>query len=185
MYERLAGIARTGHFVFESGYHGDTWLDLDALVGDAARLRDECDELAGRVRGWGADLVCGPLDGGAFVASHVAAALGVPFTYARRSPGPMYALAGGIAPAGRRVIVCDDAVNQGSATGATARELAAAGARTVGVAALLACRPDGPHVGERLGVPQAHLAEVDSRAWPAADCELCRTGVPLSTPPCG
>ena len=37
----LAEAARVsrGHFVYESGHHGDLWLNLDALFVDARRTR--------------------------------------------------------------------------------------------------------------------------------------------------
>ncbi len=176
-------IARSGHFVFESGHHGDTWLDLDRLIGDATAFRGYCEVLARRLRGHGADLVCGPLDGGAFVAQWVAAALGTRFAYSRRdasADGVTYTVAAGSGLDGRRAVVVDDAINLGSATLATARSLAAVGCEVVALGSLLTCRPHGPAVGARLGVPQEYLTEVTARAWQPAICDLCRTGVPLT-----
>jgi len=51
---------RAGHFDLGTGYHGDLWLDLDALVLSPARLRPYVDWLAERLRGHGVDAVCGP-----------------------------------------------------------------------------------------------------------------------------
>src|SRR6185369_5705277 len=59
---------RAGHFDLGTGYHGDLWLDLDALFLRPARLRPYVDWLAERLRGHGVDAVCGPLEGGAFLA---------------------------------------------------------------------------------------------------------------------
>src|SRR5262245_45026351 len=84
--ELLAAVsAERGHFRYESGHHGDLWLDLDELLIDARRVRGWAAELAQRVAGCRAEIVCGPMTGGAFVAQFVAAELGVGFVYAERS----------------------------------------------------------------------------------------------------
>ena len=49
--------ARTGHFRFESGHHGELWLELDALSWSAAALDPVVADLAER---GGADGVRGP-----------------------------------------------------------------------------------------------------------------------------
>ncbi|MQA79301.1 MAG: orotate phosphoribosyltransferase [Streptosporangiales bacterium] len=174
-------LSRTGHFVFESGHHGDTWLLLDELVSYPDRLAREAEALAERLRRFPADIACGPLDGGAFVAQWVAATLGMRFTYARREPGPRYAIPREIAVDGLRALVVDDAVNLGSATMSTAAALADRGATVVAVGSLVACGPYGPHVGARLGVPQVYLTEVPSNVYPADACPLCEAGVPIDT----
>ena len=42
---------RRGHFRFESGYHGEIWLDLDRLFADPRRIAPLARELAGRLSG--------------------------------------------------------------------------------------------------------------------------------------
>src|SRR5262249_6622574 len=76
--------ARRGHFLFESGHHGDLWLDLELLCLTPDRLRP----LAARLASYEIDAVCGPLVEGAFVALMVASELGVPFRYAERFENP-------------------------------------------------------------------------------------------------
>jgi orotate phosphoribosyltransferase len=63
---------RSGHFDLGTGYHGDVWLDLDALLLRPSRLRPHVRWLAERLREHSADAVCGPLEGGAFLAYAVA-----------------------------------------------------------------------------------------------------------------
>jgi orotate phosphoribosyltransferase len=159
-------LVRKGHFAFESGHHGDTWLDLDLLISQPRRLQALGADLAARLTPFRADVVCGPLDGGAFLAQWVAAALDAAFTYTR---APGYTLAA-IPVSGRRVVIVDDAINLGSATLATAEALRAAGGEVVALASALVCQPEGPRVGERLGVPQVYLEDVISRVWTAEEC---------------
>ena len=187
---------RRGHFDLGTGYHGDMWLDLDALFLRPARLRPYVEWLAERLRGHSPDAVCGPLEGGAFLAYAVADLLGVAFLPGYRSPGQVtgYHLAvvpGGIG--GWRVAVVDDAVNAGTAITACLRELRAQGAVPVAVAALLALGEANAMVPARLGVPFYPAGTMPSRAWPAPECPLCADGVPVtpgaddgqSAPPAG
>jgi orotate phosphoribosyltransferase len=79
-----AAAATRGHFRYESGDHGDLWLELDGLLLDARRLRSWAAVLAARAAACAPELVCGPLSGGAFVAQVLAAELGVGFAFAER-----------------------------------------------------------------------------------------------------
>ena len=78
--------AQPGHFDLRTGYHGDIWLDLDALLLRPARLRPYVGWLAERLREHRVDAVCGPLEGGAFLAYAVADLLSVAFLAGYRSP---------------------------------------------------------------------------------------------------
>jgi orotate phosphoribosyltransferase len=71
---------RRGHFLLESGHHGDTWLDLELLCVRPDRVRPLANELAARLQKHGAEVVCGPLVEGAFLALMVASEMGLPFT---------------------------------------------------------------------------------------------------------
>ena len=57
-----------GHFDLGTGYHGDVWLDLDALFLRPSVLRPDLRVLADRLREHRVDAVCGPMEGGAFLA---------------------------------------------------------------------------------------------------------------------
>ena len=76
---------RPGHFDLGTGYHGDLWLDLDALFLRPSWLRPYVGWLAERLREHSPDAVCGPLEGGAFLAYAVADRLGVAFLAGYRS----------------------------------------------------------------------------------------------------
>jgi len=73
----VTGLAypRRGHFDLATGFHGDLWLDLDALFLRPRLLRPQIRWLADRLRVHRVDAVCGPLEGGAFLAQAIA----VPF----------------------------------------------------------------------------------------------------------
>ena len=180
---------RRGHFDFGTGYHGDLWLDLDALFLRPALLRPYIGELAARLREHQVDAVCGPMEGGALVGCAIAAELEVAFLPAYRVRGAGQGAAttaydlprvpGGIA--GWRVAVVDDAVNAGTAVRACCDLLRARGATVVAVAALLSLGPAGPAMAQE-SVPFYVSGTLPSHAWPAGRCPQCADGVAIDVP---
>jgi orotate phosphoribosyltransferase len=174
---------RRGHFDLGTGYHGDVWLDLDALFLRPALLRPHVRMLAERLREHEVDAVCGPMEGGAFVAYALADLLEVAFLPAYRAPAdrayrlpPTAGAEEGIG--GWRVAIADDAVNAGTAVRACAGQLRDHGAVPVAVAALLAVGPASQIMAAALPVPFYTVDEIQSHAWLPDDCPLCADGIP-------
>lgn len=180
-----AASAAHGHFRYESGHHGDLWLDLDGLLVDARRVRGWAAELARRAAGCQPDIVCGPLTGGAFVAQFLAAELGAGFAYAERLTsegcGVRYRIAQPLRATvcGKRVLLVDDAVNAGSALTATVAELRDCGAVPAGFASLLALGDAAARIAQQHGVPFFAIVSLARNLWAPGDCPLCRAGIPL------
>jgi len=184
--ELLAAVSAVrGHFRYESGHHGDLWLDLDGLLVDARRVRHWAAELARRVADCRPEAVCGPLTGGAFVAQALAAELGAGFVYAERSRADNGAVRYRIVPPlramlrGKRVLLADDAVNAGSALNATLADLRECGAEPVGFASLLALGDAAARMARQHDLPFFALVSLARTMWAAVDCPLCRAAVPL------
>jgi len=181
-----AARAQRGHFRYESGHHGDLWLDLDTLFVDARRTARWAAALARHAATIEPDVVCGPLTGGAFLAQLVAAELGARFTFAARTLSPqgtaLYDVPAPLGPVvrGRRVLVVDDAINAGTAVWATLQALVDAGAVPAGIACLLALGPAGAEIAGRYAVPFMRLAAVERGMWLPERCPLCAAGVPLT-----
>jgi orotate phosphoribosyltransferase len=180
--------ARTGHFALESGHHGELWLELDALFWNPAPLEPLADRLAEQLRPHGADVVCGPLVGGAFLAQLVATRLGAAFCHTEQAgtgDGGLYAATYRLPPAaavrlpGRRVAVVDDVVNAGSAVRATLAAVTAAGAQPVAIGALLALGPTPATVAANL--PLEALATQANEIWKPQLCPRCARQEPLHT----
>jgi orotate phosphoribosyltransferase len=180
---------RAGHFRFESGHHGDLWLDLEKLCLRPEPVRRLAAELARRLAPHGIEAVCGPLVEGAFVALFVANELGVPFTYAElladRASDSLFparyriprALRGELA--GRRVAIVNDVVNAGSAVRATLADLAACGARAVALGTLAVLGKKAAELAAGASLVLETLAEFPNTIWQPAECPLCARGVPL------
>jgi orotate phosphoribosyltransferase len=181
--------ARRGHYVLESGHHGELWLDLEVLCLRPREVRTLAVELAGRLRSLGIDVVCGPLIEGAFVALMVAEELDVPFTYAEgradadaRGLFPVrYVVPGALRPqlSGRRVAVVNDVINAGSAVRGTIADLRACGAKVVVIASLAVLGESASRFAQSMGVPLVTLASLANEIWSASECPLCARGVPL------
>jgi orotate phosphoribosyltransferase len=179
----LAAVsAARGHFRYESGHHGDLWLELDGLFVDARRAHRFTAALAARVAGCGPDVVCGPLTGGAFVAQSVAAVLGADFVFAERSMDAAGAVRYRVPDTlrGRRVLLVDDAVNAGSALLLTLGDVRGCGGEPAGFASLLALGDAAARIGAEQGLPFFALASLPREMWTADACPLCRAAVPLT-----
>jgi orotate phosphoribosyltransferase len=190
MEEKLLELlpARRGHFVLESGHHGNLWLDLDSLFLRPAGLLPFARDLARRLSGHGIEAAVGPLVGGAFVAEMVAAELDLRFAFAERrvgAEGVTYAIPDAFHGhlRGRAVAIVDDAINAGSATRATFTALTALGARPVAVGALLILGETALHFFAASNLAVESVARLANELWEPAACPLCAAGVPLSSPP--
>jgi orotate phosphoribosyltransferase len=189
MEEKLLELlsVRRGHFVLESGHHGNLWLDLDLLFLRPANLQPFARDLARRLGGHGIEAVVGPLVGGAFVAQMVAAELDLRFAFAERrvdDRGVTYVIPDAFHDHlhGRTVAIVDDAINAGSATRATFAALTVLGAQPVAVGALLILGETALpfFAANRLAVES--VARLANDLWEPAACPLCAAGVPLSSP---
>lgn len=184
--------ARQGHFLLESGHHGELWLDVDRLFVNSAALRPLVQQLADRLVPHSVEALCGPLTGGAFLAQLVADKLGIPWVYTNREiplqPAGLFPIAYPIPPElvefvrHRRVAVVNDVINAGSAVRGALASLRAAGATAVAIAALLSLGEAPAALAAASGIPLECLAQAANRIWTPAECPLCLAAVPLVAP---
>ena len=175
------------HFVYISGDHGSGWIDKDSIFVDPQRIRRLTQLLASAVRHFDAEILCGPATGGLIVAQWTAFELCLPAVFAEHTTPRSSQLRGEFAfhrgydrlVAGKRVLVVDDVVNTGLSIRQTVAALQAAGGTVVAAAAMV----DRGNVDARdLGVPEyVYLLEYDIPDWSAAECPLCKSGVPVNT----
>jgi orotate phosphoribosyltransferase len=188
--ELLAQLsAKAGHFRFESGHHGDLWLDLDALFLRPGSLRRFVQTLARSLSEHRPTAVCGPQTGGAFLAFAVAAELDVEFLFAERLAPSEYEQEGPVryrVPRALRqtlrdhsVAVVDDVINAGSAVRGTLADLRSGGARPVAIGALLVLGDSASALAAAEGLPLASLASRPNNLWLPEHCPLCAAGRPV------
>ena len=191
MQEQVAQLLpkREGHFVFESGHHGQVWLDLELLLLHPERVQPLAEALADRLRGYRPAAVCGPLVEGAFVGLMVATSLHLPFSYSEPVRDHR---AAGLFPVsypiptplqrelhGRRVAIVNDVINAGSAVRGTLAALKQCGAQPVAIGALAVYGPAASELAAMNDVALETLASFPSRIWEPSACPLCERGVPL------
>jgi orotate phosphoribosyltransferase len=152
MKENLLSLVRgrQGHFLLESGHHGDLWYQLETLCLRSRDLRPFAGRLAAQLAPYEVEVVCGPLVEGAFVALMVSLELGCDFAYAERFADTRreglfpveYRLPKSLHPAAKskRVAIVNDVINAGSAVRGTFFDLQEHGAGVVAIGALLAPR---------------------------------------------
>jgi orotate phosphoribosyltransferase len=181
-------ILENDHFVYDSGEHGSGWIDKDAIYPHTRRTQRLCRDLAAAVRHLNAEIVCGPATGGLIIAqwtAHSLDTLAIFGEHDRAAAGD--ALLGRFVlrrgydrlAAGRRVVVVDDIVNTGLSVRQMVEAVRRAGGEVVGAPALIT-RGNVDAAG--IGVEQfITLLEYDIPSWPAAECRLCREGVPVNT----
>jgi orotate phosphoribosyltransferase len=180
---------RKGHFLMESGHHGDLWLNLESLCQRPQVLEPFVDGLAAQLAPLRFDAVCGPLVEGAFVGLMVAMRIGCSFSYSQRSAKPAH---DGLFPAqygvpaalraslrGKRVAIVNDVTNAGSAVKGTFADLEACGAQVVAIASLLVLGDAAARFAEEKNTPLVRLAHLPNNLWLQENCPLCAAGTPL------
>ena len=181
--------ARRGHFLLESGHHGDLWLDLETLCLRPQLVLEAADELAASIASLAPDVICGPLVEGAFVGLLVALKLKADFIYSERFARPTqdglfpagYRIPEALRPRlrGRRVAIVNDVTNAGSAVKGTFSDLEDCGATVAGIGSLLVLGTAASEFAAAKQVPLVTLAQAANRLWAPQQCPLCAAGVSL------
>lgn len=179
-------ILANDHFVYISRRHGSGWIDSDAIFPHTDLLAMLCAHLAGFVGDLNPQVVCGPVTGGLIVAQGLARELKALAVFAEHDrtvgamPGAFVLRRGfGALAAGKRVLVVDDVVNTGQSIRETVAAVRAAKGEVAGVAAIVS---RGTETAESLRAPRFDfLLNYTIPSWPAAQCQLCRDGVPVNT----
>jgi orotate phosphoribosyltransferase len=180
---------RKGHFRFESGHHGDSWLDLEVLCLQPEPVEHLAAVLADCLSEQRPDAICGPLVEGAFVALMVARRLKVAFTYTERLastsdelfpvsyrlPGRQRELV-----AGKRVIIINDVIGAGSAVLGTLKDLYECGADPVAIGTLATRGSSALVLARENGLVLETLASFPGELWKPSECPMCAAGVPLA-----
>ncbi|HET9906763.1 MAG TPA: phosphoribosyltransferase family protein [Anaerolineales bacterium] len=181
--------ARRGHFKFESGHHGDLWLDLDLLFLQPQKLQPFIDALADRLEKYNPAAICGPLVGGALIAHSIAAKLGIEFYYTEpvniAQPGTLYSVKYRLPKnfeshvSGKKIVVVDDVINAGSAVRATLEELSLQEARPVAIGCLILLGTLAQDYFAKEHIAVESLEALSNNLWMPGDCPLCHSNLPL------
>lgn len=173
---------RSGHFLYASGKHGDTYLEKFNLLRNPAATVDACKFFADEFRDANIDVVVGPTTGGVILAFETARQLGVASAYAERasdgSSGREIRRGTTFEP-GARVLVVDDILTTGGSIRETLAALESHPVEVVAVGVLVDRSGGATTFGD---VPLVAIASQKFDAWDADSCPLCEQGVPLEKP---
>ncbi len=182
------GAFRSGHFVFTSGRHGDSYVNKDALFTHTRETSRLCEAIAIHFEDAGVEVVLGPAVAAAILAQWTAYHLSniegreVYATYADKDGADGFVIKRGYDKllAGKSVLVVEDLMTTGGSVRKVVEAARAAGANVAGVGVL--CNR-GSVVAEQIGSPQElfALVNVDMESWEEADCELCKANIPVNT----
>ena len=189
-------LPRRGHFLYESGHHGDQWFDLEMLCLRPVALRSYITRLAQLVSPHAPDIICGPLVEGAYVGLLVANELGCEFVYAARQSPVVSLQSSGrteslfpieyripetlhAAVKGKRVAIVNDMINAGSAVRGAYLHLVELGADVVAVASLMVRGAGFEPFAAEHGLNVETLTQFPANLWAPGECPLCAKGEPL------
>ena len=177
------GAYLKGHFRLTSGLHSPEYLQCAKVLAHPDYAEELGKELARRVRQLverDVDVVLAPALGGLIIGHEVARELRAPFLFMERdgATGHMTLRRGFELKPGQAAVVIEDVIT----TGGSSREVVKV-ARAAGVDVLAAgCIIDRSNGRADIGVPTVALHNLDVVTYDAADCPLCREGVPVVKP---
>lgn len=182
------GAFRSGHFVFTSGLHADTYVNKDALFPYINETSNLCREIATRMKDKGVDVVLGPAIAAAILsqwtAHHLTELTGkeVYAVYADKDGQGGFIVRRGYEHLvkGKNVLIVEDLTTTGGSI-----KKAVEAARTAGgniVAAVALCNR-GEVTKEMVGNPPEFISllTVHLEQWPAESCDMCKSGIPINT----
>ena len=182
---RESGAMLEGHFLLSSGRHSDRYFqcaklfqypDKAALALGPAVERIQADIKAGRIT---VDAVAGPALGGITAAYELGRQLRLPAFFTERDDRGVMCLRRGFeVQPGQSILIADDVVTTAKSSGECAAALEGLGAKIAG----LACLVDRRLPGLELPWPLYAGCRLEAANWDAADCELCKKGLPLVKP---
>lgn len=181
------GAFRSGHFVYTSGRHGDSYILKDAMYAYTRETSRVCREMAERFKDAGVEAVIGPAIGAAILAQwtayHLSELTGreVFGVYADKDGQGGFIIKRGYDQVikGKKTLVVEDLVTTGGSLQKVVEAARSAGADIVGAIALV---NRGDVKKEQVGNPPAfdQLLNVDLESWEEKECELCEKGIPVN-----
>src|SRR3989344_1392548 len=182
------GAFRSGHFIFTSGRHSDSYVNKDALYPYTHDTSKLCKAMAERFAAKGIEVVIGPAIGAAilsqWVAYHLADMTGheVYGAYADKDGQGGFILRRGYDALvkGKKVLVVEDLTTTGGSIKKVVETARSAGGDVVGAIAIV----NRGGVGKsQVGDPKEFqsLVELHLESWDAPECELCKKGIPVNT----
>ncbi|OGG92340.1 hypothetical protein A3H16_01330 [Candidatus Kaiserbacteria bacterium RIFCSPLOWO2_12_FULL_53_8] len=181
------GAFRTGHFVFTSGQHSDTYINKDMIFVHPRDTSLLCKGFAEAFKDANIEAVIAPAVGAIILSQWTAYHLGemtgrdVYGLYADKDGEGGLVIRRGYDKiiAGKRTLAVEDLLTTGGSLKKVVEAARAAGANVVGA---MAIGNRGGVTREAVGNPERFesLVDVHLEQWPEEECELCKKGIPVN-----
>jgi len=186
--KKTGALLTDGHFVGTSGKHIDTYINKDALYTHAEETSRVCRMIAEKAKDFEIDAVVGPALGGIVLSQWTAFHLSkiknkdILAIYTEKTPegGQKFTRGYDKLIAGKNILIVEDAPTTGGSAKKVVDAVQAAGGVVVAVSVMVNKNPKEVN-SSYFGAPFLPLAEFEIRSFDAADCEMCKTGVPVNT----
>jgi orotate phosphoribosyltransferase len=165
-----------GHFLLSSGRHSNRYCQCAKLLQYPERAEKVLATVAEKVKNLGVDLVVGPAMGGIIVAYELGRQLGIPAVFTERENGEMTLRRGFEIKAGQKILITEDVITTGKSSLETVKVLKEMGGEIVGLACIV------NRSTEKLEYPVYEAIKLNIESWDAADCPLCKQGLPYIKP---
>ncbi len=184
---RYKAIITNDHILYTSGKHGAEYVNKDAIYPRTEAVSRLCEIIAEQFIKDQVDVVLAPAVGGVvltqWTAYHLQKKTGkeVLAAYAEKQSDGEFALKRGYGALveGKNILVVEDILN----TGGSAKKVVELVQDNLGIIVGLAviCNRGGVKPDDVGYVPRIFsLVDIDFKAFDAADCPLCKKGIPLS-----
>jgi orotate phosphoribosyltransferase len=180
-------ILEDDHFVSINGWHSSGWIDKDAINPDTRQISALCEMLAEATRAFGAEVVCGPAEGGLIVSLWTGFHSGLPAVFVEHEAAHGSELRGrfifrrgyDLRIKGKRVVVVDDVVNTGHSIRQTIDAIKQAGGDVVGIGAYI----DRGNItaADLGGYPYVYLLQWKIPSWPEDETPAEILARPINT----
>lgn len=180
-------VLTNGHFVYVSGKHGDMYVNKDAIYPHTKAVRKLCAMWADEFKNTDVEVVVGPAMGGVILSHDTATELSkilkkdIPGVYAEKDGDGGFIFTRGYDAfvRGKKVLVVEDVLTTGGSVKKVIDKVRETGGKVVGLG-VVANR--GGIKPSDVGVKKMNaLINIKMLAMEAADCTLCKNGVPVNT----
>lgn len=173
-----ADVLQEGHFLLTSGRHSDKYLQCAKIFQYTKYSEELCAALAEKFADKGVELVIGPAIGAIQMSYEVSRHLGVKNIFAERENGAMTLRRNFTIEPGQKVLVVEDVVTTGGSVREVMDIVRSHGGEVVGLGVIV------DRTGGKIdfGVPLESVISMEVLSYEAADCPLCKQGLPLVKP---
>jgi len=175
---RDCGGLLEGHFLLTSGRHSDKYMQCAKLFIRPKKAEALCAALADKLKDMKIDVVASPAIGGIIMGYVMAKRLNAKNVFAERENGKMVLRRGFEILPKDRVLVVEDVVTTGGSAMEVVELVKECGAKVAGVASVV----DRSNGKVDFGVPYRALLSMEVVSYEAAECPICKKGIPLVKP---